>query len=133
MPVNDIINKIKLYDTIIIHRHVRPDADALGSQNGLKEMIQTSFPDKKVYAVGEEDVNLHFLARMDHISDDVFADALAIVCDTANTGRISDQRYTLAKEVIKIDHHPNHDKYGDFLWVDTTVSSTSELIYELYL
>ena len=132
MPVNEIINKIKTYETIIIHRHVRPDADALGSQNGLKEMIKQTFPQKNVYAVGEEDANLYFLARMDQISDEIYEDALVIVCDTANTARISDQRYKIAKEIIKIDHHPNHDQYGDLLWVDTTVSSTSEMIYELY-
>jgi len=132
MPVNEIINKIKTYETIIIHRHVRPDADALGSQNGLKEMIKQTFPQKNVYAVGEEDANLYFLARMDQISDEIYEDALVIVCDTANTARISDQRYKIAQEIIKIDHHPNHDQYGDLLWVDTTVSSTSEMIYELY-
>lgn len=128
-----IVATIKEYDTIIIHRHVRPDPDAIGSQVGLKKMIQQSFPHKKVYAVGEEDPALHFLARMDHISDDVFEEALIIICDTANTERISDQRYKLGKKLIKIDHHPNVDAYGDIIWVDTTASSTSEMIYELYL
>lgn len=133
MVKQEILNKIKAYQTIIIHRHVRPDADALGSQCGLKEMIQLSFPDKEVYAVGEEDPALHFLARMDTIEDEVYNGALVITCDTANTSRISDERYTLGKEVIKIDHHPNHDAYGDIMWVDTTASSTSEIIYDLYL
>ena len=48
-----IIDKIEQYDTIIIHRHVRPDPDAYGSQFGLKALIQDNYPDKKVYAVGE--------------------------------------------------------------------------------
>ncbi|MGM8213587.1 DHH family phosphoesterase [Virgibacillus sp. W0430] len=133
MTKQKIIQQIKQYDTIIIHRHVRPDADAYGSQVGLKEILKQSFPQKKVYAVGEEDSALHFLARMDKISDDLYKEALVIVCDTANTARISDQRYSLGKKIIKIDHHPNHDPYGDLLWVDTSASSTSELIYELYL
>lgn len=34
---------------------------------------------------------------------------------------------------MKIDHHPNEDPYGDLLWVDTSASSVSEMIYELYL
>ena len=34
--------------------------------------------------------------------------------------------------LIKIDHHPNEDPYGDITWVDTTASSTSEMIYEFY-
>ena len=50
----DILNKIKEYDTIIIHRHVRPDGDCIGSQMGLKEIIKQNFKDKKVYAVGDD-------------------------------------------------------------------------------
>ena len=45
-----ILEKIKAYDTIIIHRHQRPDPDAIGSQVGLKEILKTNFPDKKVLA-----------------------------------------------------------------------------------
>lgn len=128
-----ILDKIKAYDKIIIHRHVRPDPDAVGSQCALKEMIKLSFPNKSVYAVGEEDPSLHFFARMDEIDDETYDGALVIICDTANTERISDKRYSLGKEVIKIDHHPNIDPYGDLLWIDTDASSTSEMIYEFYL
>ena len=42
-----ILEKIKAYDTIIIHRHQRPDPDAIGSQVGLKEIFKTNFPDKR--------------------------------------------------------------------------------------
>ena len=37
-----ILEKIKAYDTIIIHRHQRPDPDAIGSQVGLKEILKTN-------------------------------------------------------------------------------------------
>ncbi|MEW9110241.1 MAG: bifunctional oligoribonuclease/PAP phosphatase NrnA [Cytobacillus gottheilii] len=127
-----IIEKIKQYETIIIHRHVRPDPDAYGSQGGLAEVIQASFPEKKVYTVGQEEDTLHYLRRLDNISDDTFKGALVIVCDTANTERICDQRYTKGDFLIKIDHHPNVDPYGDIMWVDTNASSTSEMIYEFY-
>ena len=56
-----------------------------------------------------------------------------IVCDTANEARISDTRYRTGDKIIKIDHHPNDDPYGDLLWVDTNASSASEMIYEFYL
>ncbi|WP_203361492.1 bifunctional oligoribonuclease/PAP phosphatase NrnA [Bacillus sp. REN10] len=127
-----IIEKIKEYSTIIIHRHVRPDPDAYGSQGGLAEMIKASFPEKQVYTVGEEEPTLRFLRTLDVIDDQVYAGALVIVCDTANEERICDKRYKLAKEWIKIDHHPNEDPYGDVRWVDTSSSSTSEMIYDLY-
>ncbi len=127
-----IIDTIASYETIVIHRHVRPDPDAYGSQQGLKELILANYPEKKVYAVGEHEESLSFLANPDNITDDIYDDALVIVTDTANTARVDDQRYTKGKMIIKIDHHPNDDPYGDLLWVDTTASSCSEMIYELF-
>src|SRR5690554_860977 len=129
----EIIEAIKQYDTIIIHRHVRPDPDALGSQGGLKEIIQATFPEKKVYSVGIDDPEFEFLVKMDQIEDEVYKGALVITCDTANTARVDDQRFTRGDKVIKIDHHPNVDAYGDLRWVNTDASSTSEMIFELFL
>lgn len=129
----EILDLIKQYERIIIHRHVRPDPDAIGSQGGLAEIIKASFPEKEVYVVGETYDSLLFLNEMDQIPDEYYEGALVIVCDTANQERISDNRYTFGEKLVKIDHHPNHDQYGDLLWVDTTSSSTSELIYEFYL
>ncbi|WP_106496925.1 DHH family phosphoesterase [Lentibacillus sp. Marseille-P4043] len=133
MNFDKIIQAIHKFETIIIHRHVRPDPDAYGSQVGLSELIKQTFPMKKVYVVGEEDPSLHFLARMDTIDDSVYNGALVIVCDTANAARIDDDRYDMGDMLIKIDHHPNVDMYGDMMWVDTQASSTSEIIYDLYL
>lgn len=127
-----ILEAVKSYNTIIIHRHIRPDPDALGSQAGLGEIIKASFPEKKVYHVGEEDPSLTFLVKMDKISDETYKGALVIVCDTANSPRISDERYKLGEKLIKIDHHPNKEPYGDLVWVDTSASSTSEMIFEWY-
>jgi bifunctional oligoribonuclease and PAP phosphatase NrnA len=128
-----ILNEIKKYDTIIIHRHVRPDPDAYGSQGGLAEIIKTSFPEKMVYTVGKEEESLNFMRRLDSIPDETYKGALVIVCDTANQERVCDQRYTMGDKLIKIDHHPNEDPYGDLMWVDTDASSVSEMIYEFYL
>jgi len=128
-----ILDTIRLYETIIIHRHVRPDPDAYGSQGGLAEILKASFPEKNIYTVGKEEETLNYLRRLDQISDETYKGALVIVCDTANAERICDDRYHLGEKLIKIDHHPNEDPYGDLLWVDTDASSVSEMIYEFYL
>lgn len=127
-----IIEKIKQYQQIIIHRHVRPDPDAYGSQVGLAEIIRASFPEKHVVVVGDDDQNLSFLATMDDVPDEWYRNALVIVCDSANQARISDQRFHTGDTLIKIDHHPEVDVYGAISWVDTEASSTSEMIYELF-
>ena len=125
---HQILEKIKEYDTIIIHRHMKPDPDALGSQVGLKALLKHHFPEKTIKAVGFDEPSLTWMAEMDLIEDSAYQGALVIVCDTANTARIDDKRYGQGEFLIKIDHHPNDDVYGDLSWVDTSSSSASEMI-----
>lgn len=127
-----ILDKIKAYDTIIIHGHKRPDGDCYGSQFGLKDIIENSFPNKNVYVVGEKSGYVDFLGQIDVIGDETYKDALAIVVDTATKDRISDARVDLAKEIIKIDHHIPVDQYGDLIWVQTTFPSCSQMIAYFY-
>ena len=125
---HQILEKIKEYDTIIIHRHMKPDPDALGSQVGLKALLKHHFPEKTIKAVGFNEPTLTWMAEMDSVEDSAYQGALVIVCDTANTARIDDKRYSQGDFLIKIDHHPNDDVYGDLSWVDTSSSSASEMI-----
>lgn len=125
-----ILEHIKHYQTIIIHRHQNPDPDALGSQAGLKEIIRHNFSDKKVLITGFDEPSLAWISLMDQVSDDDYKEALVIVTDTANRPRIDDERYTMGACLIKIDHHPNDDIYGDLSYVDTKASSASEIIAE---
>ncbi len=125
---HQILEKIKEYDTIIIHRHMKPDPDALGSQVGLKALLKHHFPEKTIKAVGFDEPTLTWMAEMDLVEDSAYRGALVIVCDTANTARIDDKRYSQGDFLIKIDHHPNDDVYGDLYWVDTSSSSASEMI-----
>lgn len=130
--VKEIMATIKQYETIIIHRHQRPDPDAIGSQVGLAELLRASFPEKNIYQVGGPVEGLEFLAEMDVITDDVYRGALVIVTDTANAPRISDARFSLGDQLIKIDHHPNDEPYGDLVWVNTNASSCSEIIVDFW-
>ena len=128
--MNDMMQEIEQNDTIIIHRHVRPDPDAYGSQLGLKYYLEAKYPNKHIYAVGENEPSLEFIGTFDEISDEVYKEALVIVCDTANSPRIDDQRYQNGLKVLKIDHHPAIDQYGDINYVSKEASSTSEIIYD---
>lgn len=127
----EIITEIKKYQTIIIHRHLHPDPDAIGTQSGLAFSLRAAYPDKKILMTGSEVGDLDFIATMDEVSDADYQEALVIVVDCANQPRVSDQRFHDGQKLIKIDHHPNVDPYGDLQYVDDQASSTSEIIFEL--
>ena len=121
----DVLALIEAYDTIIIHRHSRPDGDAMGSQIGLKHLITENYPHKTVYMVGDEARHFGFLpdSVMDTIPDDTYTGALAILLDSAATHLISDGRYTLAAKTARIDHHIYCETFTDVEVVDTSYES----------
>ena len=125
-----ILASIQEYDTIIIHRHHHPDGDAMGSQIGMKHIIQENFPQKTVYVVGDEAKHFHFMTDsvMDEIPDTTYEGALAIILDTAATHLISDSRYQLAAKTARMDHHIFCEKIADEEVVDTSYESCCGLI-----
>ncbi len=128
-----IFDKIKEYDRIVISRHFRPDGDAMGSTKGLATLIRATYPDKEVYLVNEDySEYLTFLGGEDSLPDEGFEGALQIVIDTATVSRISNKRYSLAKELIKIDHHVDIAPYGDISWVEDKRSSACEMIADFW-
>ena len=129
---SEILALIKQAKTIIIHRHQRPDPDAIGSQLGMAEIIKTSFPDKNVLTPGKQYHGFDWLGQMDTVTEADYEDALVLVLDTANQPRVDGELYNTGKALVKIDHHPNDDAFGDPQWVDVDASSTSELVYEFY-
>ncbi len=136
MEVNNLIKEIQNHERIIILRHQNPDGDALGSQFGLESFIKLNFKGKKVYSFGEDETekNLNlFFPKAKMGKKLFFKDSLLIVVDTANKERISNKPYfNLVNKTIKIDHHPNNDKYGDINIVDLKAASTTELLIKLF-
>ncbi|MBQ6256840.1 MAG: bifunctional oligoribonuclease/PAP phosphatase NrnA, partial [Clostridia bacterium] len=111
------------------------DGDCMGASKGLKEMIKATFPDKEVLLVdGQHSDYLAFLGEDDGpVPDETYRDALAIVVDTSNRDRISNPKFALCREVIKIDHHIETDPYGDLNWVEEERSAACEMIADLYV
>ena len=129
-----ILNKIKEYDKIFIFRHFRPDGDAIGSTKGFARILQLTYPEKKIYLQNADFSNyLAFLGKEDEIlPDEEYADALGIVLDTATQERISNKKYSLCRELVKIDHHIPIQSYGVCQWVEEERSSTCEMVAYFY-
>lgn len=129
-----ILEKIKEYNRIIIHGHMRPDGDCIGSQYGLANIIKASFPEKEVIVTGETSEYVSFVGAPTILEDESkFEGALSICVDCATNERLSDQRFDKAAYSIKIDHHLPVCDYGDYMYVDTTAPACAQIITEFYL
>ena len=128
----EVLQAIRDYDTIIIHRHNRPDGDAMGSQIGLKHLIMDNFPGKTVYAVGDDPKFFGFMTDsvMDTIEDSTYEGALAVILDSASRPMICDNRYTLAAKTARVDHHIFCETIADVEVVDTSFESCCGMIAE---
>lgn len=129
-----VLDKIKAYDRIFIFRHYRPDGDAIGSTKGLCAMLRLTYPEKDIRLQNADfSEYLSFLGPEDPIApDEEYASALGIVVDTATPDRISNQKYALCKELIKIDHHIPVNSYAPTEWVEEERSSACEMIAAFY-
>lgn len=123
-----ILDLIKKYNRIILARHVGADPDALGSTFALKEIIKENFPKKEVYVAGAPVSRFKFFGTHDKITDEMYENALLIALDIPDIKRLDGVDYYKFKESIKIDHHPEIDKYSDVEIIDVDASSTCELI-----
>ena len=128
-----ILQCIYSYDTIIIHRHKKPDGDALGSQIGLKNLITENYPNKRVLCVGDDAGRFGFMdgSKMDSVTDSDYSGALAIILDTSAKALISDDRYALADKVARIDHHIFCEEIAEIEVTDTSFESCCGMITAL--
>ena len=127
-----ILQEIRNHDTVIIHRHKTPDGDAMGSQIGLKHILKDNFPEKKIFVVGDPAGHYSFMddCLMDEISDEVYADALAIVLDCGSAHLVSDERYAAAHRTARMDHHIFAGQFCDAEVIDTGYESCCGLVTE---
>ena len=122
---NELINKIKEYDTIVIARHIGVDPDALCSQLALRDSILLTFPEKKVLAVGTGSQKFLSFGKLDKL--ETVENALLIVCDTPdNSAKVEDFDYS-----IKIDHHPFVEKFCDLEIIEDKKTSVCEIIMHI--
>ena len=128
-----ILHQIRAYDTIIIHRHGRPDGDALGTQIGLKHILKENFPHKQIFAVGDDAGFFSFMedSVMDTIPDSVYDGALAVILDCGAPQLISDDRYKLAEKTARIDHHLFVAPIADVEVIDSSFESCCGMIAQL--
>ena len=126
-----IYEVIKKYDNIVIAHHIGVDPDAMASTVGLKNSILLTFPNKKVRLAGSGSNRFSYFGKLDK-PEEVKENTLLIVCDTPDIRRIDGiTDLTQYSDVIKLDHHPFIDKFGEYEYIDTTASSAAQIVLEL--
>lgn len=128
---------------IIIIPHVNPDGDAIGSALGLNDVLNNAGFESHVIVPNDFPVYLNWLGSMgvpliyEQSSEQCHklidqADALFFLDfnDVKRMGKLEEYMCTKAKKVVLIDHHPDPRIKADFMFSDTNVSSTAELVYD---
>ncbi|AKA49818.1 PAP phosphatase [Mycoplasmopsis gallinacea] len=135
--LKEVTEKLLKYDSIVIFHHIRPDGDCLGSQFGLKELLETNFPNKKVYAIGDAKNSFAFLnlAHDEIPSKEILQNSLGVIVDANFKDRIECREVldaNLFPETIRIDHHPNEDDLDNCTrWVDSSYVAADEMVTEI--
>ena len=138
---NDLHRKISSANSIAIIGHKNPDPDSIGSVLALSRLIEINTGKKPTIIYdGNIPEHMDFLpGRGDMIyagklPNDFRADLL-IVADVADAdkmiGDFRDRVFGASDFIIKIDHHPVTDSYGDINIEDTSAASAAEMIFDM--
>lgn len=132
-----IAEVLKSHQSFVLLSHVRPDADAIGSQIALGATL--SAMGKSVRLINEDGLpeNLAFLRGSERIESppaEPVEVEVAIALDTAAKPRLGDNALHAASKAklwINIDHHLSNPKYGDYNLIDSGSPATGEILYDL--
>ncbi len=135
---------IKSDSRVVIFGHVNPDGDALGSTLALKhclkdkvERVDVVLPNNYPYFLdwmpGAKEIII-LDQETEKAKQTILNANLLFVCDFNDVKRgkgIEDYINVNNNVKIMIDHHPQPCDFVDYIISDTTVSSASELMYEV--
>lgn len=126
-----------------ITTHIRPDGDAIGSQLALGQFLRKLGKTVTMINSDPPPYTLEWLPEVQTIEtfdgsirqrERIAQADVIIVVDTNALERIGKVagpvQNSHAKKVL-VDHHTNPENWFDVRWVDTTASSTGELIYQI--
>jgi phosphoesterase RecJ-like protein len=138
---DDIIGRLagvfKSEDGFLIATHQNPDGDGLGSMLGLAHVLADLGKRVACYCQDPVPEYLDFLPGREMVLDEIDADAgwrVLVALDCGEPDRLGEAKSLIdaARVVVNIDHHVSGKPFGDLSLVDVAVSSTAELLMELF-
>ncbi len=138
-PLGEIIEN---HQRFVLTSHVRPDADALGSEIGLARILKSLGKDVRIVNQSPTPPRLAFIDSESWISqlgksitpEETLDTDVHIVLDTSAWGQLQETGKVFgATKAVKvvIDHHVSSDDLGAIEFKDTTAAATGEMVYQL--
>jgi len=146
--LEQIAQELASRDNFLVMTHMRPDADALGSQLGVGLALEAlgkkvtywssdTIPDKFFYLP-----HVDKIISLEGIIETAFDCVVSIDC--ASFERLGKARHFIKnfrKEpkqspepfCINIDHHESNTKFGDINYIDTSSPASGQIAYELLM
>jgi phosphoesterase RecJ-like protein len=133
--IEEVVSELRARDRFLLTAHEGPDGDALGSLLGMHHLLGQLGKDSVMFMAAKEfplPVEYRFLPLEEvfHEAPADMADRTVIYLDCGNVDRVPvDFLSNGANFRINIDHHHDNTLFGDVNLLDTTASSTAEIVY----
>lgn len=143
MPLDwsPLVEFLRRHDRPLLMTHIRPDADGLGSQLALREVLTDLGKKPRVAIASKLPPRYEFLdpgrkvVEDFRLPGDTFQDCdCIVVLDTGTWNQLGDfGDYMKASPLPRavVDHHRTQDDLGGLQFVDVTSESTGRLAYEI--
>jgi len=133
--VKEVFNLINSSQNICIAGHKAPDGDCIGSVMALYEFLKPFNKKLTVYIDGIIPFNYKSFVKEDVIAKEYDNNEfdLLFVLDCSDAERLGKFKDVLknAKKSVCIDHHKTNESYADINIIDSSMSSTGELLYDI--
>ncbi len=137
---NEINEKLKEADNILMTLHKGPDGDSLGSCGAMKYYLEKL--GKKVTLIGYDELS-DYLTNFDFVNEIEFGKKLedfdltdfdvVLLLDTGAPSQAKTSEEVLEKGfIINIDHHGTNNYYGNMNYVDSSKCSTCSILLDFF-
>jgi phosphoesterase RecJ-like protein len=129
--------ELRSRERFLLTAHEGPDGDALGSLLGMHHLLTQLGKDSVMFMAAKEfplPIEYRFLPLEEvfHEAPADMADRTIVFLDCGNVDRMPVEFLTAGDNFrINVDHHHDNTRFGDVNLVETTASSTAEIVYRL--
>ena len=130
ITLEQVANRLKQEDDILILCHRSPDGDTTGSAHGLYLMLKQL--GKNVMIACSDEFPLDMIQFFPVINEKEFKEKFVITVDIADTHLLGDLESVYGHCVdLSIDHHPSNTLFAKENYVEATAAATAEIIGRL--